>query len=262
MSPTVTVSEKKALALDAEAKRLIDFKKQNIKKKDFTPCPQCTTLVNIQANKCPHCASSIAEHTRKIREELKKLDELTYQMFELHKREMEIYQQEVGSKPFWIRIKDFFNEPQVIQDLKIVLPSLVSFFVLVLFLRGKSVGLIFWLVSLVGGFLIYSLFKKWNLKKYITVDLYRTVLVFGIIIILVSSLGSTGKFWPNISFMKSGVEVQSSSAIVRVLPATNSDIVTTVYQGEDLKVLGKRGAWYKVTTESGRTGWIHSSVVK
>lgn len=262
MTPTVTVSEKKALALDAEAKRLLDFKKQNIKKKDLTPCPQCTTLVNIHANKCPHCASSIAEHTRKIREELKKLDELTYQMFELHKREMDIYQQEVGSKPFWLRIKDFFNEPQVIQDLKIVLPSLVSFFVLVLFLRGKAAGLIFWLVSLLGGFLIYTLFKKWNLKKYVTVDLYRTVLVFGMVIILVSSLGSTGKFWPNVSFMKSGMEVQSSAAIVRVSPAPNADVVTTVYQGEDLKVLGKRGAWYKVSTESGRTGWIHSSVVK
>lgn|SRR5574341_93490 len=262
MSPTVTMSEKKSLALDAEAKRLIDFKKQNLKKKDLTPCPQCATLVNINANKCPHCTSDIGSHTKKIREELKKLDELTYQLFELHKREMELYQHEVGSKPFWVRIKDFFNEPQVLQDLKIVLPSLVSFFVLILFLRGKAAGLVFWLVALMGGFLIYFLFKKWNLKKYITVDLYRTVLIFGLVIILVSALGSTTKFWPDISFMKSGVEVQATAAVVRQAPNTSSDVVTTVYQGEDLKVLGKRGAWYKVRTESGQVGWLHSSVVK
>ena len=254
--------EQKSSSLDAEAKRLLDFKKQNLKKKDLTPCPQCATLVNIQANKCPHCTSDISKHTKTVREELKKLNEITAQLYELHKREMELYHQETGHKPFWIKIRDFFNEPQVLQDLKIVLPSLISFFVLILFLRSKASGLVFWLVSLLGSFLIYFLFDKWNLKKYVTLNLYRTVLLFGIIMVLASSLGSSTKFWPELSFLKSGIEVQASAAMIREAPTTNSEVVATAYRGEDLKVLDKNESWYKVQTESGKTGWIHSSVVK
>ncbi len=47
-------------SLDAEAKRLLDFKRQNIKKDNLTPCPQCATLVNINANKW-HCQVSVGQ---------------------------------------------------------------------------------------------------------------------------------------------------------------------------------------------------------
>ena len=92
--------ERGSHSLDAEAKRLLEFKKQNIKKNDLTPCPQCATLVNINANKCPQCTSDISKHTQTVREQLDRLNQVTAQLHELHKREMEVYQQEAGSKPF------------------------------------------------------------------------------------------------------------------------------------------------------------------
>lgn len=249
-------------SLDTEAKRLLDFKKQHIKKGDQTPCPQCATLVNINAKKCPHCTSDISSHTRKVREELKKLNQITSQLSELHKQEMELYQQESESKPIWKRIRAFFSEPQVLQDLKIVLPTLISFFVLILFLRTKASGLVFLLISLAGGFLIYFLFKQWNVRKYITVDLYRTVLVFGLITVLSSALFGSARFWPEIFFSRGTLEVQVSAGMVREAPRTDADVVTSVSRGDDLKVLDKEGPWYKVETESGKTGWIHSTLVK
>jgi hypothetical protein len=32
-------------SLNAEAKRLLDFKKKNIKKHNQSPCPECATLI-------------------------------------------------------------------------------------------------------------------------------------------------------------------------------------------------------------------------
>ncbi len=258
--------ERGSHSLDAEAKRLLEFKKQNIKKNDLTPCPQCATLVNINANKCPQCTSDISQHTQKVREQLDKLNQVTAQLHELHKREMEVCQQEAGSKPFWERMGDFFTEPQLLQDLKIVLPFLIGFLGLVLFLGGKVSGFVFWLSSLAGGFVVYYLFKKWNLKKYVTVDLYGTLLVFGLITILSSSLGSSAKFWPELSFLKgttvTTVEVQSSAVNIREAPTTNSSILSTAQRAERLTVIDQSGSWYNVETGSGTTGWVHASLVK
>ena len=154
--------ERGSHSLNAEAKRLLEFKKQNIKKNDLTPCPQCATLVHINANKCPQCNSDISKHTKTIRAKLDRLNQVTAQLHELHKREMEVYQQEAGSKTFWERVGDFFTEPQLLQDLKIVLPFLIGFLCLVLFLVGKVRGFVFWLSSLAGGCVVYYLFTKWN----------------------------------------------------------------------------------------------------
>ncbi len=250
-------------SLDAEAKRLLDFKRQNIKKDNLTPCPQCATLVNINANKCPQCTSDISKHTNKVREQLDRLNQVTAQLHELHKRDIEVYQQEAGSKPFWERVRDFFTEPQFLQDLKIVLPFLIGFFGLVVFLGGRVNGFFFWLVSLTGGFVVYSLFKKWNVKRYVTVDLYRTLLVCGLLLVLSSSLGSSMKFWPELPFQKDTVvEVQSSAVNIREAGTTSSNIISTAQRGEKLKMIDKNGSWYKVETESGTTGWVHASLVK
>ncbi|OGC76186.1 MAG: hypothetical protein A2Z27_05835 [candidate division Zixibacteria bacterium RBG_16_50_21] len=265
MPDTLTASERAErvpTALDTEAKRLLEFKKQNIRRGNLTPCPQCATLININANKCPHCTSEIGKYNQKIRSELGKLNQLSGQLYDLHKRQMELYQHEAEQKPFWQRIKELFADPQVLQDLKVVLPTLVSFFALILFLRGKATGLIFWLVSVGGGFLVYLLLKKWNVRKYLTVDMYRTVLVIGVTIILVASLDSSMKFWPDISLGKGGLEVAVSAAVIREGPSTGSDVVTTVNQGADLKILEQKGSWYRVRTESGQTGWVHASLVK
>ena len=253
-------------SLDAEAKKLLDFKKQHIKKNDLTPCPQCSTLVNINANKCPQCTSDISEHTQNVREQLDRLTHVTAQLHELHKREIEVYQQEAGSKPFWERVRDFCTEPQLLQDLKIVLPFLIGFFVLVVFLGGRVNGFFFWLISLTGGFVVYYLFKKWNVKKYVTVDLYCTLLVCGLLFVLSSGLGISMNFWPDLSFQKdtkdTTVEVQSSAVNIREAGTTSSSIISTARRGEKLKVIDESGSWYNVETESGTTGWVHASLVK
>src|SRR3990172_228867 len=142
-SQVLTAEKKSNYNLEAEAKRLLDFKKENIKKGNLTPCPQCATWVNVKANKCPHCTSEISKHTQRVREELNRLNEITSRLYELHKSQMELYQQEAGQKPLWHRLRDLFSEPQFLQDLKIVLPTFVSFFVLVLFLRTKGTGFLF-----------------------------------------------------------------------------------------------------------------------
>ncbi len=140
---------------------------------------------------------------------------------------------------------------------------LIGFFGLVVFLGGRVNGLFFWLVSLTGGFVVYYLFKEWNVKKYVTVDLYRTLLVGGLLLVLSSSLGSSMKFWPDLSFQKDTiVEVQSSAVNIREAGTTSSSIIATAQRGEKLKVIDKSGSWYKVETESGTTGWVHASLVK
>ncbi len=80
----VTIREEQtgSHSLDVEAKKLLDFKKQHIKKNDLTPCPQCATLVNINANKCPQCTSEISEHTKHVREQLDRLTQVTAQLHE------------------------------------------------------------------------------------------------------------------------------------------------------------------------------------
>ena len=250
-------------SLDAEAKKLLDFKKQNIKKNDLTSCPQCATLVNIKANKCPQCTSEISEHTKHVREQLDRLTQVTAQLHELHNREIEVSRQEASSKPFWERVRDFFTEPQLLQDLKIVLPFLIGFFVLGVFLGSRVNGVFFWPISLTGGFVVYYLFKKWNVKKYVTVDFYGTLLVCGLLFVMSSSLGSSMTFWPELSFLRdTTVEVQSSAVNIREAGTISSSIISTAQRGEKLKVIDLIGSWYHIETESGTSGWVHASLVK
>jgi predicted amidophosphoribosyltransferase len=75
--------------LNDEVKRLLDFKKSNVKGRNRTPCPQCATPVDVNANKCPHCASEIAEHTTNVRQHLSSLDQITTELDQLHSRYME-----------------------------------------------------------------------------------------------------------------------------------------------------------------------------
>jgi hypothetical protein len=266
-SPTAHDAER-LHSLGAEAKRLMDFKKQHVRKNHLTPCPQCATPVNIQAVKCPHCTSEISKHTRQVREELRRLKEVTAELYEIHKKEIELLQQEATETPFWERIRSFFSDPRLLQDMKIVLPFLICLFTVVFFLKDKSSGLVFLLGSLGSGFVAYSLFKKWNLSKYVTIDLYRTALVFGLLLILSNtSFDSTG-FWPDFSGVggtsssRGSVVVQSSTANIRQAASADSDVVTMVRSGEKLKVLEKRDSWYRVRTESGQSGWIYAPLVR
>ena len=35
----------------------------------------------------------------------------------------------------------------------------------------------------------------------------------------------------------------------------------TLLRGDELRVLDREGAWYKVVTEEGRVGWVYSGLV-
>ena len=251
--------------LGAEAKRLMEFKGQHVKHKDRTPCPQCATLVSIQANKCPQCTSDISQHTAVVREALQKLAEVTNELGRLHRQETELIQQQVEQMPLSKRLHQTFGEARFLQDIKVVLPFLIGLFAAVFFLKHNSSGLIFLLGSAAGAFAVYFLFNKWGLRKYVTLDLYRAVLFCGIVVILSSAQFDSTNFWPQMSVADGGrgrVVVQSPVANIRQEPTTKSGVVTRARIGEKLKVLEKQDSWYRVETKSGSKGWIFASLVK
>ncbi|NIO28506.1 MAG: SH3 domain-containing protein [Candidatus Latescibacteria bacterium] len=258
--PTRQETIREYTSLNAEAKRLLDFKKKNVKKHNQTPCPECATLIQINANKCPHCSSDIGDHTAKIREELGKLKGITVELHELHNRYMECHEEESAAHSFWERAKGFISDPRMREDLKIVLPAFLLFFVLIAALRVMGNGPLFWSTTLAGGFIAYYLLKKSNFRRYVTIDLYRAALVLGLILVISGATTRPLPGWPDMSL--NTVEVQRSVANIRESATTNSQVVTTANQGDKLKVLDRQGAWYKVQTKDGQTGWVYSSLVK
>lgn len=249
--------------LQSEAKRLMEFKRQYVLEGERTPCPKCSALVNIRVTQCEQCNSDISDHTQLVRDALRKLNEITAELYELERkeREMESYQQEVAGGSLWDRLRSFFGEPKLLREMRIVLPFLVGLFALIYFLKNNTSGFVFYLSTASCAFVVYFMFEKWNLTKYVTVDLYRLVLFMGVIMILISGpFGSTGHF-ANQPGAGSRVEVQASTVNIRQKPNTKSDVVAKVKKGEKLKVLQNKGTWYKVETASGEKGWVYSSLV-
>ncbi len=113
----------------------------------------------------------------------------------------------------------------------------------------------FWLFSVVGGAAAYSLLQRANLRRYANVEIYRTVLFTGLAIVMISAFRSAGPM-----FVPS-VEVQSKAANIRTEPSTDSAVVTTVSEGDDLTVLERAGTWVRVKTDDGQTGWVYSTLV-
>jgi len=246
--------------MNAEAKRLMDFKREHVKN-DETPCPKCATLVNIQAVKCPQCTSDISQHTKKVRDELSKLKEVTEELHDLHRQEVELIRQEASEKPIRERIQSFFNDPKFVQDLKLVLPFMIGLFGLVIYASRELSGSMFLLTALVGGFVISFLFRKWGLSKYVTLDLYRGLIFAGLFVVVSGVTFESSTFWPEVSVLTERVEVRSETANIRQSPTTNSGVVTQAARGDELVVLEKKNPWYKVKTSSGDIGWVHSSLL-
>ena len=178
-------------------------------------------------------------------------------------------QQQAGHVPISRRLHQTFTEAKFLQDMKVVLPFLIGLFAGVFFLKQNSSGLVFLLASAGGAFAVYFLFNKWGLRKYVTLDLYRAVLIGGIVVILSGAQFDSTNFWPQMSVVGSGkgsvsgsVVVQSKTANIRQKPSTNSAVVTQAHSGDKLKVLGKQNSWYRVETKSGSTGWIFANLVK
>ena len=258
--PTREQTIREYTSLNSEAKRLLDFKKKNVKKHNQTPCPECATLIQISANRCPHCASDIGDHTTRIREELGKLKDITAELHELHNSYMECYEEESAVRPFWERARGFFSDPRMREDLKTILPSLLLFFVLIVALRVMDNEPLFWGITLPGGFIAYFLLKKSNFRRYVTIDLYRAALVVGLILVISGAATLSLPGWFDTS--SNSVEVQRPVANIRESATTDSRVLTTASQGDKLEVIGRQGAWYNVKTEDGQTGWVYSSLVK
>jgi hypothetical protein len=144
-------------------------------------------------------------------------------------------------------------------NLTIVFSFLIGFFVSVSLLGGKVNEFAFWVTALIVGFFL------WNLTS-IAAGLYRMLPVLSLVFVLNTVLGGSVQFWPEPSFPKgttkdTTVEVRSSAVKIREAPTTDSGIVFTAQQGDELKVIDKRGSWYKVRTWSGTTGWVQSNLV-
>ena len=253
-----TISE--YTSLDAEAKRLLEFKEKNVKNQNQTLCPECATLIHISAIKCAQCGSDVREHTARIREELGRLKEITAELQGLHSSYMECCEEESTARPAGETAKAFLSDSRMREDLKIVLPSFLLFFALIAALRLTGNEALFWGVTLPGGFIAYFLLKRSNVRKHVTIDLYRTALVVGLILAASAAAIRPLPDSPDVSF--NSMIVQTARANIRESATTDSRVVTTVSQGDEVRVVGRQGAWYSIETEDGQTGWVYSSLVR
>jgi len=97
--------------LQLELERLLDFKKEHVRDKDLTPCPACAIPVRFDADRCPHCESNIAAHNALVRESLRRLDEITFEIDREHDRISDTPQDEPRPS-LGRRLKNFFSGPQ------------------------------------------------------------------------------------------------------------------------------------------------------
>lgn len=245
--------------LNDEVRRLLDFKKGNVRGRNRTPCPACATPIDINANKCPHCASEIADHTRNVRQQLGALDRITAELDKLHSSYIECREEESAMQPLVERVRRALSGPQAAAGIKTVLPSFLLFFAFVATLRIIGNGLLFWAGSIAAGVVAYSLLKKSGYRYYVTIDLYRAALIVGLVIVMSGAISSPQSGW-SFSWAER-VEVVQPLANIRESATTDSRVVTTANQGDKLKLVERQGSWYRVE-KNGQTGWIHSSLVK
>ncbi len=85
-------------------------------------------------------------------------------------------------------------------------------------------------------------------KRFLLLGLVAIVILAGCA--SMTSKKELGKVW-----VKVGQAHVRSSATVDSKPAA------IVEKGDKLKVLGRKGGWYKVKVSMKETGWIHRSVV-
>ncbi len=246
--------------LNDKVRHLLDFKKSNVKGRNRTPCPECATPVDINAKKCPQCASDIAGHTANVRQHLAELDEHTAELDQLHNRYIEYREEEAAMRPFLEKIRRVVSGPQMAAGFNTVLPSFLLFFAFIATLRIIGNGPLFWAGSIAGGFVAYSVLKKSSYKYYVSVELYRAVLIVGLIIIMSGAIAAPLSGWS--VFSTDRVEVIRPVANIRASATTDARIVSTASRGDKLTVIEKQGAWYQVKTKDGQTGWVYAPLVK
>ncbi|NIO29506.1 MAG: SH3 domain-containing protein [Candidatus Latescibacteria bacterium] len=110
-TPSLEETTNDQVKLQAEVEWLLEFKSEKVRGDNLTPCPACTTFVQISANQCPNCDSNIAANNALIRESLRRLEEITAQLDGQHVRHIENHQK-AAKRPLRERIKHFFSNPQ------------------------------------------------------------------------------------------------------------------------------------------------------
>jgi len=246
-------------ALQWEAQRLMEFKKNNVKRGNQTSCPACATYVQIKANKCPHCSSDIAANNALVRESMRRLEEVTAELETMREQHMERFQN-APRPPFSERFRSFFVDPHTRQDMKIVVPSFLALFGLMAVFRMLDNQILFWSFTAAGFAGIYALFNRLAIKRLITIDLYRFVLIFGLVSVMAGVLSEPSTWWPE---PNSGqVQVLASTVNIRASNTTQSTVLATAHRGEKLDIVEKRNSWYKIETSDGQEGWVYASLVR
>jgi hypothetical protein len=92
----------------SELEELLRFKRKHVPKEGLTGCPACTTLVDVTANKCPHCSSYIAPNNALVRETLRRIAEIEAGLDSEHKHLAES-QRLTQDRSFWGRIRGMFS---------------------------------------------------------------------------------------------------------------------------------------------------------
>ena len=258
LAPPLVQSQQSLLY--TEARRLLEFKRQHITSQNQTPCPECAVPVSVQAKKCRHCGSEIAEYTDAAQQALAALNLLTQEIAELHAKELSRFADDASRKSLAERVTRFLGDSQVQRDLRILLPAALLFFVVLVLLRSTANGLVFWLVAPLAGSIAYIALRRSGVRHLMAVDLYRTVLVAGLGALLSSAVFAPMAFWPK--SLDATVEVKVRRANLRQEASVDSKVVGSTERGERLRVVDRSGAWFQVQTDDGETGWVYANSVQ
>jgi len=247
-------------ALQWEATRLREFKKENVRRGNQTLCPACAMYVSMKANKCPHCSSDIAANNALVRESLRRLQEVTTRLEALREEHMERFH-DVPRPPFSERLKGFFVDRQTHEDMKVVFPAFFLLFSAIAVFRLIGTEPLFWSCAIGGGVIVYALFNRLRIKRLMTIDLYRTMLVLGLLAVMASAFAQPASWWSGPGG-SDRVQVLGSAVNIRASHTTQSDVLATAHRGDRLTILERRNNWYKVETRDGQEGWVYSSLVQ
>jgi hypothetical protein len=100
-----------------EIESLVELIKDKVDNDNLTPCPGCNILVEISANRCPHCDSNIAANNALMRESIRRLDEIRGELDGEHDVHVESRLDPSEKQSFGERIRRFFSGAPVEEDL-------------------------------------------------------------------------------------------------------------------------------------------------
>lgn len=112
----VEIEEHDELApMREEIESLVELIKDKVNEDNLTPCPGCNILVEISANRCPHCDSNIAANNALVRESIRRLDEIRGELDGQHDVQVESARGEDRKPGFGERLKRIFSGPPEVE---------------------------------------------------------------------------------------------------------------------------------------------------